>query len=60
MKVTISERRGVTADTAMRLARYFDTTPQFWMALQMEYDLRVTEIERANLIAREVQPRQVT
>lgn len=60
MKVTISERRRVTADTAMRLARYFDTTPQFWMALQMEYDLRVTEIERANLIASEVQPRQVT
>jgi antitoxin HigA-1 len=55
----VLERRGVTADTAMRLARYFNTTPQFWMALQMEYDLRVAEIERANRITREVQPRQV-
>lgn len=55
----VLERRGVTADTAMRLARYFDTTSQFWMTLQMEYGLRVAEIERANLIASEVQPRQV-
>lgn len=55
----VLERRGVTADTAMRLARYFNTTSQFWMTLQMEYDLRVAEIERASLIAGEVQPRQV-
>ncbi|KFI21573.1 HigA family addiction module antitoxin [Nitrosococcus oceani] len=55
----VLERRGVTADTAMRLARYFDTTPQFWMTLQMEHDLRVAEIERANRIESEVQPRQV-
>ncbi len=55
----VLERRGVTADTAMRLARYFDTTPPFWLTLQVEYDLRVAEIERANLIANEVQPRHV-
>lgn len=55
----VLERRGVTADTAMRLARYFDTTPQFWLTLQAEFDLRVAEIERAEKIASEVQPRRV-
>jgi addiction module HigA family antidote len=35
----IREKRAITADTAMRLARYFDTTPQFWMNLQTNYDL---------------------
>jgi plasmid maintenance system antidote protein VapI len=33
-------RRGVTADTALRLARLFDTSPQLWLGLQVEYDLR--------------------
>jgi addiction module HigA family antidote len=33
------ERRGITADTALRLARYFGTTPDFWMKMQMSYDL---------------------
>ncbi|TAN52063.1 MAG: addiction module antidote protein, HigA family [Methylococcaceae bacterium] len=41
----VGERCGLTNDTVTRLARYFDTTPQFWMALQAEYDLRVAEIE---------------
>jgi addiction module HigA family antidote len=54
----ILERRGITADTAMRLARYFDTTPQFWMNLQLEYDLRITQLDRAKRIAAEVKPRQ--
>lgn len=54
----VRERRGVTADTAMRLARYFDTTPQFWMTLQAEYDLRTAQIERASQIAKEVSPRR--
>ncbi len=55
----ILERRGITADTAMRLARYFDTTAQFWMNLQMEHDLRVAQAEKSSLIANEVKPRQV-
>ena len=38
-------QRGVTADTALRLARYFDTTPQLWQNLQKTYELRVAEIE---------------
>lgn len=36
-------RRSITANTAWRLSEYFDTTPDFWMGLQVEYDLRRTE-----------------
>jgi antitoxin HigA-1 len=36
-------RRGISADTALRLARYFRTTPQFWMNLQVRFDLQVEE-----------------
>ncbi len=35
----LKERRGITADTALRLGRYFDMTPEFWMNLQSQYDL---------------------
>lgn len=51
------ERRGVSADTALRLARYFDTTAEFWLNLQTAYDLRVSEISAAKKINREVLPR---
>jgi len=51
-------RRGVTADTALRLARYFGTTPKFWLNLQALYDLRMAEDAAADRIAREVKPRQ--
>lgn len=37
----VRERRGITADTALRLARYFGTTADFWMKMQMTYDLSV-------------------
>jgi addiction module HigA family antidote len=50
----VRERRGVSADTALRLARYFDTTPQFWLNLQTAYDLRVAESSVGRKIAREV------
>lgn len=50
-------RRGISADTALRLARYFGTTAQFWMNLQTVYDLEVAERESAPAIAREVLPR---
>ncbi|MBW2541624.1 MAG: HigA family addiction module antidote protein [Deltaproteobacteria bacterium] len=42
-------KRGVTADTALRLARYFDTSERFWMNLQMRYDL---EVEKGRLRGR--------
>jgi antitoxin HigA-1 len=59
MNDVVLERRGITADTAMRLARYFDTTAQFWMGLQAEYDLRVAQVEKTTLIAKEVTPLKV-
>ena len=47
-------KRRVTPDTALRLARYFDMSPEFWLGLQMDYDLDVAEDESADLIRREV------
>ena len=40
-------RRGITADTALRLARYFNTTPKFWLNLQTSYDLAVAADTRS-------------
>jgi antitoxin HigA-1 len=49
--------RAVTADTALRLARYFGTSPEFWLNLQSAYDLSVTAAELGSRIERDVQPR---
>jgi addiction module HigA family antidote len=49
-------RRAVTAHTAMRLARYFNTTARFWMNLQMLHDLEVAQDELESTIEREVRP----
>ncbi|MCX6634357.1 MAG: HigA family addiction module antitoxin [Acidobacteria bacterium] len=53
----VNERRAITPDTAFRLARYFGTTPEFWMDLQTAFDL---DVARAGLaaIARDVHPRR--
>jgi addiction module HigA family antidote len=53
----VRERRGITADTALRLARYFGTDARSWMNLQAAYDLRVAEIAQAKRIAVTVRPR---
>ncbi len=50
----VRERRGVTADTALRLARYFGGDAQSWLNLQTAYDLRVAEIDNGTRIKREV------
>ena len=50
------ERRSITADTAMRLARYFGGDARSWMNLQAAYDLRVAEIENAKRIEKEIVP----
>ena len=52
----VRERRGISADTAMRLARYFGGDARSWLNLQTAYDLRVAEIKNAKRIAREVSP----
>ena len=51
-------QRSVTADTALRLARYFGTTPELWLNLQKTWELRRAEIETGHQIAERVQPRQ--
>lgn len=53
----VRERRAVSADTALRLARYFGTSPQFWINLQTAYDLSKTESECGQMIVEEVKPR---
>lgn len=52
----VRERRAVTPDTALRLARYFDTTPQFWMNLQTAFDLKQAETAVGEKVAREIRP----
>ena len=53
----LNGQRGVTADTALRLSRYFGTTPQLWQNLQKTYELRVAEIKAGDDIVKRVQPR---
>jgi addiction module HigA family antidote len=52
----VRERRGVTPDTALRLARYFGTTPQFWLNLQASYDLKIAMREAGRRIERDIEP----
>ena len=54
-----NERRGISADTALRFARYFKNSPTFWMNLQTRYDLEVAEDEIAAKVERDVQPLEV-
>lgn len=53
----VRERRAISPDTALRLARYFGNTPQFWMNLQTSYDLKCAERELGQKIAKEVHSR---
>lgn len=52
----VRERRSISPDTALRLARCFDTTAQFWLNLQSSYDLKLAENEDGRRIAEEVRP----
>lgn len=52
----VRERRGVSADTAMRLARYFGGDARSWLNLQAAYDLRLAEIQNIDRIEREIIP----
>lgn len=53
----LNGRRAISADTALRLSRYFGTSPKLWLNLQQSYDLAVAERETGKLIARTVKPR---
>lgn len=52
----VLEKRSITADTALRLARYFGTTAELWTGLQADYDLRLARYEREGKIDRDVHP----
>ncbi len=58
MTAILNGQRDVTADIALRLARYFGTTPQVWLNLQKTYELRRAEIEVGQRIAERVKPRR--
>ena len=53
-------KRGITADTALRLARYFGMSPHFWMGIQMDYALDVAEDELSDRLEIEVRPHSGT
>src|SRR3989304_4788116 len=53
----VRERRSVTPDTALRLARHFGTTPQFWINLQASYDLKIAMRKAGARIEKQVEPR---
>ncbi|MFC1836856.1 HigA family addiction module antitoxin [Thermodesulfobacteriota bacterium] len=54
----VTGRRSITGDTALRLARYFGNSPEFWMNLQKDYDLEVAKDAKQEEIMRTVKPRE--
>ncbi len=52
----LNARRSITADTAVRLGRFFGSRPQFWLDLQSQYDIAVVEREHGREIAKRVHP----
>ena len=56
VSLIVNGKRGITADTALRLALYFGTSPELWLNLQNTYDLAVARLSSADKIAREVIP----
>jgi addiction module HigA family antidote len=53
-------KRGITADTALRLARYFKMSPQFWLGLQMDYELDMAEDSLEGRLEKEITPMSAT
>lgn len=53
----LNKQRAITADTALRLARYFGTTSEFWLNLQMTYDLKIAKQKFGKKIEKEVEAR---
>ncbi len=56
MSEIVNGRRGITADTALRLGRYFNTSAKFWLNLQASYDLAITAKSKLAAIERDVHP----
>lgn len=57
IQAIIAERRGITGDTALRLGRYFGTTPEFWLNMQRDFELEQAREALGERLEREVQPR---
>jgi addiction module HigA family antidote len=55
----VNERRGITADTALRLARHFGTSADFWMNIQKDYELILTRQKSLKTIERQVRRRKI-
>ena len=53
----VAERRAITGDTALRLARYFGTTPEFWLNMQRDYELERAAENLGDRLKAEVKPR---
>ena len=58
MTEIVNGRRGISADTALRLSRYFNTAPKFWLNLQASYDLAQAAEAKLEEIERSVHPRE--
>jgi addiction module HigA family antidote len=56
LREIVDGKRGVSADTALRLERYFGSDAQGWLALQAAYDLRIAEKQNAKTISQQVSP----
>jgi addiction module HigA family antidote len=56
VQAILAERRGVTGDTALRLGRYFGTTPEFWLNLQRDYELEIATVALGSRLDTEVKP----
>ena len=52
----VQGKRSITADTALRLGLFFKMSPQFWLGLQMDYDLDITQDQLATSLQQEIQP----
>jgi antitoxin HigA-1 len=59
LKEIVRGERGITADTALRLGRYFGTSAEYWLNLQSLYDLRMAERKARAKIEREITPLRV-
>lgn len=57
IQAIIAEKRAITGETALRLARYFDTSPEFWLNMQRDYELHTAAAAFGKRIETEVKPR---
>jgi antitoxin HigA-1 len=55
----LNQQRGITADTALRLAQFFGSTPDFWMSLQSSYDVKVARAAVGKAIEKSVKPKKM-